>query len=253
MAHDSIRDMRGGDFAWFHRSFLELGLGWKANLAYMGLVTFSNGKTQQCFPSKATLAGLLGVSEMTVFRGLKALESAGVVRIDVRKIGRDQLSNEYMLLPPPVSEGYAPPYHTGVPPISEGYANKKKLNKKKVNKKKSGGCLVLGVEFSKNYPFKQDEAEDETMRAEAFNREATNIANRLKWDIPKAQEWLLERAKTYVNSVHFRSLHPQFVPLAKNWLLGRKYNLPDAVLEQPSSRASKSGFHAERDQLASVV
>ena len=96
---DCVRDLRSGDFAWFNKSIFQLDLGWKANLIYMGLVSYANGESQSCFPSKNTLARLLGVSKRTVFDGLKALEDAKLIKIQERPNDDGiPLSNIYTLL-----------------------------------------------------------------------------------------------------------------------------------------------------------
>ena len=105
---DIVRDLRVGDWAWFSKAVLERKLGWKANLAYMGLVSFASSKDQTCFPSKGTLAELLGVSKTTIYEGLQALKEAGLIDVTERKNGDTTLSNEYTLLPIPHAQ-YEPP------------------------------------------------------------------------------------------------------------------------------------------------
>lgn len=250
MSADSIRDTRGGDFAWFHRSFLELGLGWKANLVYMGLVTFANGKTQQCFPSKGTLAKLLGVSSATIFRGLKILQDAGIIRIDIRKSGANQLSNEYVLLPTPMSVGHGGGCLLDMPPMSVGHPNKKKFNKKK----EEGGSGDRGIEFSKTYPVRFGDDDNDSHRAKAFHRESVKISYRFSGSVSDAERWLLNRAKTYSNSLYVRTSHPQYVPLARNWLLNKAYDNSDDAWDKPAKRQRKnSGFEAEREQMARLI
>jgi len=251
MEHDSIRDTRGGDFAWFHRAFLDLNLGWKANIVYMGLVTFANGKTQECFPSKGTLAKLLGVSKPTIFRGLKTLEGAGVIRIDSRSTGRGQISNEYILLPTPVSIGYGVPCVLDTPPVSVGHPNKKKINKKNLNEKKNPwGDSVLGVKFSNTYPKRVDD-ENESARVRWFRREAEKVAKkRFSGDMQAAENWLLGRATSYVNSVKFVTTQIRFIPFARNWLLHKVYDQSD---ESWTQSAKQAGYMAERAQLARIM
>lgn len=250
MENDSIRDLRGGDFAWFHRSFLELGLGWKANLVYVGLVTFANGKNQKCFPSKGTLAKLLGVSSATVFRGLKILQDAGMIRIDVRKSGDNQLSNEYALLPTPMSVGHGGACLLDTPPMSVGHPNKKNFNKKK----EEGGSGDRGVEFSRTYPKRVGDDDNELERAKSFRREANRIAYRFLGSISDAESWLLSQARAYSTSLYVRTSHPQYVPLARNWLLNKAYDNSPESWNVPAKRQRKDvGFEAERAQLLRVV
>jgi len=251
---DSVRDTRGGDFAWFHRAFLELGLGWKANLVYMGLVTFANGKTQECFPSKATLAKLLGVSTPTIFRGLKTLERSGAIRIDSRDTtGRGQISNEYVLLPTPMSVGHGGLCPTDTPPMSVGHPNKKKINKKNFNQKKETlGIEDYGVGFSKTYP-KRDGDEDDYARARVFRMEAKRVAKRFNGDTAAAESWLLGRATVYAASMYVETSLPQFIPLARNWLLHKEYDASEESWDRVALRSKLAGFQAEREQLKRII
>jgi len=74
----------------------ETNLSARALQVYAGLLVFDG--PGGIFPSKARLAGRLGVSESTVSRGIRELVAAGVVEVDLRQTrrGRD-LSNSYLL------------------------------------------------------------------------------------------------------------------------------------------------------------
>jgi hypothetical protein len=135
-ASDTIRDLRCGDWAWFSKAVLKMKLGWKANLVYMGLVSFANSSKQSCFPSIATLAELLSISEDTVTRGLKDLKEANLVSIIPRKNGDLKTSNEYVLLPVrpdtansgivPANSGPADTANSGEVPAVSGINKKNK-------------------------------------------------------------------------------------------------------------------------------
>jgi hypothetical protein len=100
---DSVRDLRGGDWAWFGKAVLRMNLGWKANLAYMGIVFFLNNETHSCFPSLKKLSEQVGTSKDTIIRGIKDLEAAGLVRVDRRIDEGNNQSSVYNLLPIPVA------------------------------------------------------------------------------------------------------------------------------------------------------
>jgi len=153
---DSIRDLRDGDFAWFNKSILKMGLGWKANLVYMGLVAFANGTSQACFPSKSTLASLLGVSKDTVSDGLKDLEKHLLISVEVRQSDGARDSNQYILLQVnigSIGKGVgANSYH---PPVanSKGVgANSYPNNKNEKEGKKNYSAEAVTSRFS---PFKE--------------------------------------------------------------------------------------------------
>jgi biotin operon repressor len=130
---DCVRDLRNGDFAWFNKAVLQMKLGWKANLAYMGLVSFANGTSQTCFPSKATLADLLGISKTTVYDGLKSLQSVGLISVTERKNGDLSLSNEYSLMPLPHAQYEPPPMRNTNGVVRNTNANKKNEQEETTN------------------------------------------------------------------------------------------------------------------------
>lgn len=106
----------------------------------MALVTFANGETQTCFPSKESIGLAVGIKKSTVYEGIKELKDAGVIDINIRENDKKQTSNEYVLLPIPfrnteeaVCNTNPPPSVLQTPPVRNTNPNKKKLNKKNIN------------------------------------------------------------------------------------------------------------------------
>lgn len=95
------RDVRDGDWYWIDRKILKLygrKLGTSGIAVYNTLASFTDSKTQSCYPARKTIARILGVSRKTVTRKIKLLDELGLVKIE--KVKR---SFRYLLLE--VSEG----------------------------------------------------------------------------------------------------------------------------------------------------
>lgn len=68
-------------------------------IVYMTLCLFTDNTSKQSHPSAQTIADMSSVSRNSVFRALKALESAGYIRREQRTFGRGkQTTNVYYLL-----------------------------------------------------------------------------------------------------------------------------------------------------------
>lgn len=78
-----------------------MGLSWKALIAYTALSYYSSGSDGQEIPIRS-MAGLVGVSERTIMRGVNELEAKKAILIKkqfIEKNGkRQQLPNEYTLI-----------------------------------------------------------------------------------------------------------------------------------------------------------
>ena len=97
-----VRDMRGKDKFYVDDKYLN---GWArrcgpfATLVYLSLCRHVD-RNQECFPSQILMAEKLAISKNSVIRGLKILESYGIIRIEkrVHEHSKRQLPNVYVLL-----------------------------------------------------------------------------------------------------------------------------------------------------------
>lgn len=70
-----------------------------AKAVYAVLAVHVDVRTNQCYPSWATLQRATGKSRATVYRALRELVDAGVVTIEARFHKGQQTSNLYTLIP----------------------------------------------------------------------------------------------------------------------------------------------------------
>jgi len=90
IAHKDIpvRSSKDGGWYWIDKTVLHLfGKKIKASgvAVYNVLAYFANSKTQICFPTQKTIAGLIGLSRRTVVRKIKILEKLGLILVEKRK------------------------------------------------------------------------------------------------------------------------------------------------------------------------
>jgi len=101
MSNQKIRSIRDGNWYWIDRMILnnfgrELKPGGIA--VYNVLASFSNSKTQSCFPSQETIAKLINVSRKTVIKNIKLLKKLNLISIEKKKGGF-----QYLLFKPCVT------------------------------------------------------------------------------------------------------------------------------------------------------
>jgi len=85
-----VRDLKNGGWYWIDKTVLYLyGKKIKAPgvAVYNVLAYFANSKTQICFPTQKTIAGLIGLNRRTVARKIKTLEKSGLITVE-KKRGR---------------------------------------------------------------------------------------------------------------------------------------------------------------------
>jgi len=92
IAHKDIpvRSSKDGGWYWIDKTVLHIfGKKIKASgvAVYNVLAYFANSKTQICFPTQKTIAGLIGLSRRTVARKIKTLEKSGLILVE-KKRGR---------------------------------------------------------------------------------------------------------------------------------------------------------------------
>jgi len=79
-------------------------------------------------------------------------------------------------------------------------------------------------------------------------------AERFSGNVEAAGEWLYEKIKQYASSTHIKTIKPQFIPSAKNWVLDKRYDDDpkqwDIACRGDNSSAS---FTSERDQLFRIA
>jgi hypothetical protein len=78
------------------RALLDMNLGAIPTLVYIALRTFVNHEGT-CFPAYETIAERAGIGRTATFGAIRALDEAGLVRIEGRALGK---SNRYKLLDP---------------------------------------------------------------------------------------------------------------------------------------------------------
>ena len=212
---DSIRDMRGGDWAWFSRSFLRIPLTWKAKVTYMALVYFANGDSQSCFPKKEALATLTGTGKTTIYEGIEELKKASVIDVKERIGDSGKTSNEYILLPIPFRNTETDVRNTNVPhsprertPIRHANVineNKEELEEVNetviMNASKKGKFTEEQIEtLYQAYPRKVAHAP----ALKAICKALEGIEKSSKSSSGEVFEWLLGTVKAYAGSVSGR-------------------------------------------------
>lgn len=95
-----VRNIRTMPFCWIHRALFDLGLSWKAIIAYTALVyEFTGDRAQEI--SIRRLATTVNVSKDTIMRGIKELEEKKAIDVkkSFKKVNgkRQQLPNVYIL------------------------------------------------------------------------------------------------------------------------------------------------------------
>jgi len=97
-----VRDFKNGDWYWINKKVLQLHsrcLKASGIAVYNALASFTNSKTQTCFPTQRAIAELVGISKRTVIRRIKELQKLGLIDVEKRS-GRCL----YRLLKPKVTE-----------------------------------------------------------------------------------------------------------------------------------------------------
>lgn len=80
-----IRDIKGGDWYWIRRNIIKLhakDLGSSGIAVYNALTYYADSKTQVCFPTRKTIAHVLGLSRRTVTRKINLLENLGLIAVE---------------------------------------------------------------------------------------------------------------------------------------------------------------------------
>lgn len=93
-----IRNLNNGQWYWIASKVLRAHskkIGPSGIAVYNALASFADSKTQGCFPSRKTIARVLGLSRKTVARKIKMLQELGL--ISVEKTGA---TYRYLLLEP---------------------------------------------------------------------------------------------------------------------------------------------------------
>jgi len=98
-----IRDQRSPGWLWLRNEILDeyaSRLGPTGIATYVALCRYAGNRSQECWPSMATLAEAIGVSSRTtVAKALERIEEAGLIRIEARySDDGSQTSNLYTLL-----------------------------------------------------------------------------------------------------------------------------------------------------------
>ena len=73
-----------------------------ARLVYFALLPFVGSATQQAWPKVSKLAEIVGYSERTVYRAVKALHEARFIAVGKLEFNKARRVNLYTLLEPPV-------------------------------------------------------------------------------------------------------------------------------------------------------
>lgn len=144
MSDMEVRDFRGDPFLRVHNCLLDRygnSVGPTALATYMALCRYANNGTQSAFPSKATLAKLIGVTVPTVSSALKKLADAGLVAIEPRyNDSGGQTSNLYTLLPvepedTPIKKTVPPLENSDTPPGAVDFPRTRRIEQDESNKK----------------------------------------------------------------------------------------------------------------------
>jgi DNA-binding Lrp family transcriptional regulator len=93
-----IRNLNNGQWYWIARKVLRANskrIGPSGIAVYNVLASYADSKTQTCFPTRKTIARVLGLSRKTVTRKILMLQELGLISIE--KAG---ISYRYLLLEP---------------------------------------------------------------------------------------------------------------------------------------------------------
>ena len=90
-----IRDRRQTEWFWCDKSILRSEINHSFKLVYFALCSFSNEKTQSCYPSIRTLSRMGGISPRTTVTALYLYKNAKLILVK-KESGK---VNEYTLLP----------------------------------------------------------------------------------------------------------------------------------------------------------
>jgi len=80
-----IRSLKEGDWYWIARSILRTygkRLGPSGIAVYNALACYSDSKTQGCFPTRKTVARVLGLSRKTVSRKIDLLQKLRLILVE---------------------------------------------------------------------------------------------------------------------------------------------------------------------------
>jgi hypothetical protein len=146
---DKGKDARGPGWFWADNKVVDAyaaKIGIHALGVYMVLVRHLNSD-DECWPSGATIAKKLGISQRTVVKAIQTLAAEKLIEITPREAeGKGQISNLYTVhrigapsdyeSPPPMQEVHrgmndvhSPPAPDAYPPMQEVHTNKTKGNK----------------------------------------------------------------------------------------------------------------------------
>ena len=142
---DEVKRESGPRFTLTDSSTLERGdLDCYAKLVYVMLCKFADSE-KRCFPSRSTLAELVGCSVPIVSRSIRKLEEIGVIEVQVREgENKAQLSNLYIVKDlhyPGKSDlrgskpDLRPPVTTLPPPVNHVTPNYNHINSTQINYK----------------------------------------------------------------------------------------------------------------------
>ena len=152
---DKGKDARGPGWFWADNKVIDVyaaKIGIHALGVYMVLVKHLNSD-DECWPSSATIAKKLGISQRTVIKAIQTLATEKLIEITPREEqGKGQISNLYTIhrigspteqdAPPPMQEihrGYAPDAQA---PMHDVHTNKTQGNKTQ-GTRQSGGVTTL--------------------------------------------------------------------------------------------------------------
>lgn len=126
-----IRSIRDGNWYWIDRIVLnDFGKKLKPPgiAVYNVLASFSNSKTQSCFPSQETIAELINVSRKTVIKYIKILKTLKLISIEKKKG-----SFHYLLFKPCVKIKIQGRVKKGVSEEKDSYRTNKYIKKNNNN------------------------------------------------------------------------------------------------------------------------
>jgi len=131
MSNQKIRSIRDGNWYWIDRVILNIfGRELKSGgiAVHNVLASFSNSKTQSCFPSQETIAKLINVSRKTVIKNIRLLKKLNLISIEKKKG-----SSHYLLFKPCVTSKIKGCVKKDVSKEKDGYSINKYIKKNNNN------------------------------------------------------------------------------------------------------------------------
>ncbi len=173
--------------------FEKVDLTPSAKLFLWALCTHFNPKNETMFPSQATVAKKLGVSDKSAERAVKELKDKGLLTYVTKRVNHYVFSPKFFELvkmsdPTRQNVGSIPRQNVGLTNNTEQKNNTSFYNKKWVKSEATGGKAIPSIEETQKYLENLEEAKKTSVNPFEYNKE-----DALNW-LKIAPKWMIERS-----------------------------------------------------------